>query len=449
MRIPDPEYRCDLAKSSANNSPLALTRCAATMALLSCLLSSMSGCSGASLPNTVRPAEQDSSSTQTLSWLSRAALQSFLDFNVAMGWRSGFVVSVARDGRVVHSLSSGYADIEAKRQFALDTRVRIASMTKPITAVAAMILIEDGRLGIDDPVEKYIPAASLARVATSHNKNSAGEISSAPLDRTLTVRHLLTFRSGIGWNEDSDLGSIWATHGLSGDNKGNLEQRVKHTFSNAPLFEQPGTAWRYGGSADVLGRVIEVASGQNFSEFLQQWLFDPLGMKATTFAKEGGDLSDLATMYTQDEEGRLVPTSAISHSIEWHSGGGGLISTANDYMRFALMLSNEGTYQGIQILKPETLLELRTAHVKEGGLQDMDSDGMGWGRGLGVVLDEDKTPMTDRNGDFWWAGFYDTKFFVSPSSGLAVVVLAQNQPSEYSGLPVATHAVQSFVYFGL
>ena len=118
-------------------------------------------------------------------------------------------------------------------------------------------------------------------------------------------------------------------------------------------------------------------------------------------------------------------------------------------MRFALMLSNEGTYQGIQILKPETLLELRTAHVKEGVLQDMDIDGMGWGLGLGVVLDEDKTPMTDRNGDFWWAGFYDTKFFVSPSSGLAVVVLAQNQPSEYSGLPVATHAVQSFVYFGL
>ncbi len=413
------------------------------------VLATMSACSGGSLINTVPAAQQSVSKPENLSWFARAALQSFLDFNVAMGWRSGFVVSIARDGHVIHSLRSGYADIDSERPLTLDTRVRIASMTKPVTAVAAMILVEDGRLDLDDPVAKYIPAAANARVALTENKNAENIIPTEAIQTVLTVRHLLTFTSGIGWDEKSDLGDVWEEHGISGKNKGNLQARVDHMFNNAPLFEQPGTAWRYGGSADVLGRVIEVASGQSFAEFLKQWIFDPLGMKATSFAKEAGDLSDLATMYTQNENGDLVATPAVSHSTEWYSGGGGLISTSNDYMRFALMLANQGSYQGVQLLQPETVKEMTKAHITEGVLNDMGVDGMAWGLGLSVVHDEDATPMTDREGDFWWAGFYDTKFFVSPNSGLSVVVMAQNQPSEFSPLPVATHAVQSFAYFGL
>lgn len=413
------------------------------------MLAILAACSADSLTNTVPAADESADRPENISWLARASLQSFLDFNVMMGWRSGFIVSIARDGQVIHSLRSGYADIASERPFTPDTRVRIASMTKPVTAVAAMILVEHGQLHLDDPVAKYIPAAANASVALSEKRNHKNQFATEKLLNPITVRHLLTFTSGIGWDEESDLGDLWQEWGLAGKNKGDLQQRVDRMFSNAPLFEQPGTEWRYGGSADVLGRVIEVASGQTFAEFLQQRVFAPLGMSDTSFAKEAGDISDLATMYTQNEAGDLIKTQAVSHSTEWSSGGGGLISTSNDYMRFALMLFNQGSYQGVQLLKPETLTQMTSVHVSEGVLKDMGVDGMAWGLGMSVVHDPEATPMTDRKGDFWWAGFYDTKFFVSPSSGLTVVVMAQNQPSEFSPLPVATHAAQSFIYWGL
>ncbi len=405
------------------------------------------GCSGESLPNSV-PRADSSTQPENLSWVSRAALKSFLDFNVWMGWRSGFVVSVARDGKVIHSVQSGYADLDSKRPLLLDTRLRIASMTKPVTGVAAMILIEDGRLSLDDEIAQFIPAAANARVAISTNFNEEGVIPTEALQRPITVRDLLMFSAGIGDVDDTDLGQEWSKHGFRGDGKGNLATRAERVFK-APLYEQPGTHWRYGWSADVLARVIEVASAQPFDQFLQKELFEPLGMHATSFAQPGDDLSDLATMYTQDENGDLVETAASSHTTEWASGGGGLISTTNDYMRFALMLWNEGEYQGQRILKPESVKAMHQPHVKRGVLEDMDIEGLGWGYCFSVVVDESASLMTDRDGDFWWAGFYDTKFFISPSTGIVAVVMAQNEPGPYSPLPWATHAVQSFIYAGL
>jgi len=386
-----------------------------------------------------------------LSSFSTWALDRFLDINVWLGSRSGFIAMFARDGHVVHATTSGYADIEAEVPMALNHRVRIASMTKPVVAVAALQLIEQGSLGFDDPVERYIPAAANLRVATSHQFGADGTIPTEPIARPLTVRDLLTFRSGLAQREEnaaSDLHKLWNENEIF-YGTGSLEERLNRALE-LPLFEQPGERWRYGWSADVLARVIEVVAGDPFDQVLSVRIFEPLGMSDTRFVPPPGDRQGMATVYTQDENGDLVPADPVRYDPEgWTPGGGGLMSTASDYMRFALMLWNRGTYDGVKILEPETVSLMTRVHVSSGVLADHDVEGVGWGLGLAVVADSEATPMTDLDGDFWWSGYYGTTFFVSPGSGLVGVIFSQNQPSEYTGDPFAIHIAPSFAFFGL
>jgi CubicO group peptidase (beta-lactamase class C family) len=384
-----------------------------------------------------------------LSWLSRSALDGFLSLNSFIGSHSGYVAMFARDGRVVHSTTSGYADIEARRPMRLGTRFRMASMTKPVTAVAALLLIEEGRLGFDDPVASYIPAAGGARVAASQEFAEDGTLPTVPLSRPLTVRHLLTFTSGIGSEDDpSDLGRLWSKQDIYAGT-GSLETRVNRLLT-APLYEQPGEIWRYGWSADVLARVVEVAAAESFDRFLERRIFTPLGMSSTSFLPPEGERGNMAKVYTQDEEKNLVLVdSPASDAVDWTPGGSGLVSTAGDYMRFALMLWNGGTYDGAQILSRESVELMTRPHVLSGVLEEEDIAGLGWGLGLAVVVDADATPMIDRNGDFWWSGYYGTTFFVSPRSGLVGVVLTQNQPGPFSDRPYPIYLAQAFAFFGL
>ena len=384
-----------------------------------------------------------------IAWPAGIALDLLLDAGALLGLQSGYVAMFARDGQVVHATTAGYADIATRTPMELDTRFRIASMTKPVTAVAAMILIEEGRLGLDDPVARYIPAAADLRVATSQNAGPDGTIASVPLDEPLTVRDLLTFSAGIGGRDDaSDLDRLWAENNIYADS-GTLAERVDRVFT-APLYEQPGTRWRYGWSADVLARVVEVASGEDFGEFVADRILEPLGMNSTGFLTTGSTRDSLATMYTQDAAGRLVAVDQpVGESLDWTPGGSGLVSTAGDYMRFALMLWNEGTYQGTQILKPETVALMTAAEVQSGVLEDENIEGLGWGLGMAVVVDGDATSTFDRTGDYWWSGFYGTTFFVSPSTGLVGVVLSQNQPGPYSPTPFAVYIAQGLAFLGL
>jgi CubicO group peptidase (beta-lactamase class C family) len=217
----------------------------------------------------------------------------------------------------------------------------------------------------------------------------------------------------------------------------------------APLYEQPGQKWRYGWSADVLARVVEVTAAEPFDEFLQRRIFVPLGMSSTSFLPPAEQRSGLATMYTQDANGDLTRVEVpASDAVDWTPGGSGLVSTASDYMRFALMLWNGGSYDGARILSPETVRLMTQPHVRSGVLVEEGIDGLGWGLGLAVVVDADTTPMIDRNGDFWWSGYYGTTFFVSPETGLVGVVLTQNQPSEFSGRPYPIYLAQAFAFFG-
>ena len=407
------------------------------------------GCNGQSLETDVAPASASSVASGELSWWSRAAIDAYLRYSVWSGTRSGFVALFARDGVPVYATTAGWKDIESAQPMRLDTPVRLTSMTKPVTAVAAMILVEEGRLDLDDPVAKYIPAFATPRVVTSETPDSNGNFATRPAARPILVRHLLMFSSGIGAGigEQSALVDYWQKHGMDELEEGTLAQRVEH-MAQLPLFEDPRTRWRYGWSADVLARVVEVASGQPISDFMQQRIFNPLGMNSTCYLVYTPDPTALATVYTQDENGDLVHAPLLADT-NWTPGGSGLVATAGDYMRFALMLWNRGEYQGVRILAEETVDAMTRLQVPSGVLAANDIEGMGWGLGLSVVADADATLTPDRSGDYWWAGYYGTTFFVSPSTGLVGVILSQNEPGEYSGLPLAVYLVQGLAFAGI
>lgn len=384
-----------------------------------------------------------------ISSLSKWAIDRFLELNTMIGSNSGYIAVFARDGHVVHTSTSGYADIETQRPMQLDTHIRIASMTKPVTAVAAMILIEEGRLSLNDPVERYIPAARDMRVATSHHFDENGELPTVPVNRPVTIRDLLTFTSGMGnITYPTDLGRLWAEHDIYSDT-GPLEERVDRALT-LPLFSQPGETWRYGWNTDVVARVIEVITQEPYPQFLKSRIFTPLGMSSTAFRSQIEDPSKLATVYMKQSGKGLVPIPFPPREpVDWTPGGGGLISTAGDYLRFALMLWNSGTYDGVQILSEESVTLMTQAHVLSGVLPDEDLGDLGWGFGLAVVIDADTTPMPDRNGDFWWAGYYSTTFFVSPETGLVGIVLAQAEPGPKDQRSYAVHIASAFAFMGL
>lgn len=392
----------------------------------------LAACSGKSMELKVPPANNDAPPADGLSWASRAAIDAFFRGVVWKGDRSGFVAMFAQDGHPVYSTAAGWADIEAQVPMQLDTRMRFASMTKPVTAVSAMILVEEGALGLDDPVAKYIPAFANLKLATSQSRNAEGGFDTKKLDNEMLVRHLLMFSSGIGPGiepEPSELHDHWEENTIYAENQDSLAERID-SMASLPLFEEPGTAWRYGWSADVLARVVEVAAGQPYGEFVVERILQPLGMDATAYLQAGDSFEGVATVYTQDGNGDLA-VAEPRFDAYWTPGGSGLVSNAEDYMRFALMLWNGGEYQGVRILEAETIAEMRSLHMPEGVLSTIGMEGLGWGLGVAVAADSEASMVPDSNGDFWWSGYFGTTFFVSPSTGLVGVILSQNEPKGF------------------
>ena len=409
----------------------------------------LTGCSGKSQELDVPSASEGLASPDNFSWWSRAAMDAFMRWSVWSENKSGYILLLARDGVPVHSSAVGWKDIEAGEPLRMDTPVRIASMTKPITAVVAMTLVEQGLLDLDDPVAQYLPEFAALEVATSQSPDSDGTYATKPAEVQLKIRHLLMFASGIGPGMDADSALVqhWDANGIYEQSSGTLRQRVA-ALAQLPQFEEPGERWRYGFSADVLAAVIELVTGQLIGDVMRERVFIPLGMRDTRFMYPDDDHSALATVYTQDENGDLVEASPRVYR-GWHPGGGGLVSTAADYMRFALMLWNDGEYRGTRILRPDTLALMQQLHVPGGVLADVDIEGIGWGLGMAVVADEDASLTPDRTGDFWWSGYFGTTFVVSPSTGLVGVILTQNEPGEFSGLPYEVYVLQGLALAGI
>lgn len=359
-----------------------------------------------------------------------AALDARLAALAAAQDRSGFVAILAHEGEIEHVSTAGYADLDEQRPMTPDTIVRIASMTKPVTAVAVMMLVEDGVISLDDPVSDYIPAFADARVATSLMRDGAYEIPTEALARPITVEDLLTHTSGVGYIFDyqTNLGALYLDANIY-EMEGTMDARME-ALAGLPLYFQPGERWMYSYANDILGRVVEIATGEDLDAFMDARIFTPLGMDDTGFYLAELDESRLATLYTHDESGALIELPIENDLIRYTdiaAGGAGLFSTADDYIRFAMMLANGGTLDGTEILEAETVAAMIEPHVGLERIPEaMRAQNLAYGYGFGVYVGAG--PNGARAGDFGWGGYFDTDFFVSPATGIAGVIMAQEEP---------------------
>lgn len=362
-----------------------------------------------------------------------AEITALMQENVDQQKLAGAVAAVARRGKVAYLECIAKQDIEADIDMTAATIFRIASMTKPITSVAVMILYDDGLIRLDDPVSKYIPEFADATVLASEGQGTV------PAKRQITIKHLLTHTSGLTYQWNPRLGPLYKeagiTHGLLPDDSV-LAEKMKN-LARIPLLHQPGEAWEYGLSVDVLGRVVEVASGKTPEEFFRQRIFEPLGMKDTYFFIPDGKMSRLAAVYAPKPGGglkrlgsELIVEGAFSYRADhpyagqrrYFSGGGGLCSTVGDYMRFAQMLLNGGELDGHRVLRHETVRLMTTDHV--GQL----NKGQGFGLGVSVTRNDKEAGGLDCVGSFGWGGFWYTTFFVDPDKELIGICMAQLHP---------------------
>ena len=352
---------------------------------------------------------------------------------------SGAVTIVSRRGHVAHFEAQGLMDIEARTPMRKDTIFPIASMSKPITGVAVLMLIEEGKVRLRDPVSRYIPEfrdtqvairkpASRGPGARSRGQAAAApEIYTVPAHREITVRDLMTHTSGLGSGGAAASETARIAPRRSSDNLANYIP----TLGAAPLDFQPGTQWAYSGLAgiDTLGRIVEVASGLTFDEFLRQRIFEPLGMKDTAFFPTKDRMPRVVTLYNRTPNGlarREVPGWVDTTTL--FSGGGGLWSTAEDYLQFAQMLVNGGALGGTRLLGLRTVDLMASNHVGDlfanagatGGRA-----GMGFGLTVDVVLDAVKARQHRSTGSFGWGGAFGTNFWVDRAEEMTGVLMVQ------------------------
>jgi len=359
----------------------------------------------------------------------RAAMQKLVDDNRI----AGGVFVVARRGKVVQFETCGLMDIEEQKPIKRDTIFRIYSMSKPITSVAAMILYEQGKLKLDDPVSKYIPQFEGLKVVADPD---AEEIKQVSAKREMTVRDLMRHTSGLtyGFFGNTAVDMLYRKSIQLGGGGVSLEEITKN-LAKIPLLYQPGTKWHYSVSTDVLGRIVEVVSGQNLDKFFAEHIFEPLGMEDTAFFVPKEKIHRFSTNYGSNPQGSLQPidkpeTSRYTEMPTFLSGGGGLVSTAGDYMRFCLMLLNKGQFDGKRLLKTETVEMMAKDQLPEQAypIGTGDRAGVGFGLGFSVRVELSDAAPASRIGEYGWGGMASTHFWISPKDEIAVVALTQFIP---------------------
>lgn len=362
-----------------------------------------------------------------------ARITAYFDHEVAAGTVPGAVVLVAQHGRIAYLKCFGVRDVVTGAPMTPDTLFALHSMTKPITSVAAMMLIDDGRLSLDDPVAKYIPAFAGTKVGVeSKNANGKPVLRLVPPKRPITIRDLLRHTSEISYEYTTDglVGQAYAdAHLFAGDvdNKTFAER-----IAQLPLAAQPGTLWRYGHSADVLGRVIEVVSGQSLFQFEKARIFDPLGMSDTIYAAPtDANRARMAEPLPGDHE--LVDSERERRTHrQWQSGGGGLVSTIGDYAQFARMILNGGELGGRRFLSPKSFAAMTTNQIGPGSGVARDSgyfpgNGFGFGFGLAIRLDTGKTEPSWLGpvGALEWDSGSGTSFVIDPKDDMIAIMMVQ------------------------
>ena len=379
-------------------------------------------------------------------------MQAFVDRHEA----GGIVTLVAREGKVADVHAVGYQDVGSSRPMRPDTIFRIASMSKPITSVAVMMLYEEGKLQLTEPISKYLPAFKNQRVV------STAEGVTVPVRRDITIRDLLTHRSGLSYAflDSGPVGAAYRNSGVSDGltaTPGSIAENIDK-LAAAPLLSQPGAEWHYSLSTDVLGRLVEVVGGLPFDVFLRERIFKPLGMTDTSFDVTDAKWSRVATVYTGDGAGGIramndpetfgntvmSPSAYYKSPKHYFSGGAGLTSTIHDYARFAQMLLSGGALGAVRLLSPKTVELMTTSHTADlpsGGL--LGADGQ-FGLGFRISTDLGAAQTLGSTGTYGWSGIYGTNFWVDPKEHLIGIMMVQRYP----GATVAA-SFQTLVYSAL
>lgn len=354
--------------------------------------------------------------------------------SIAENYIAGANLLVIKDGQEVYYHEDGFADKEARSPIKRDTIFRLYSMSKPVTAAAAMILLERGLIDLYEPVSKFLPGFANQKVAEHDALVSA--------DRDVTIKDLLSMTSGLVYPGDDKAGKDTAEvflevdQRLLGDNPMST-QEIANKLGGCALAFQPGTSWQYGSSADVLGAVIEVVSGQSFGEFLQKEIFDPLEMKDTGFWVPKDKMNRLVKTYEDDGEGglrvylgnNLGINQQMDRKPAFESGGAGLVSTIDDYAKFATMLMNQGSLGGRQILRPKTVEYFTTARLNEAQQMGFDNwltlCGHSYGNLMRIMTDSRKAGDMGINGEYGWDGWLGAYFANIPSENLTMLFMIQ------------------------
>lgn len=377
--------------------------------------------SGLGLPMAERP-EEIGLSAERLDRI-RKTLRS----DVERRFIPGAVMLIARGGRIGFAEAFGYRDREAGTPMPLDAIFRVASMTKPVTSVAAMMLAERGELQISAPVAEYLPEFKERTVGVDR----------VWARRVMTVQDLLRHTSGLTYAAfgDSQVQMVWREADLMNEAQTNADLVAK--LARLPLMFEPGTTWEYSMSTDVLGRVVEVVSGQSLADFFADQITGPLGMTDTAFEATGAKAERVAEPQTDAASGERPPMRNVARPHRWASGGGGLVSTAADYLRFCQMLLNGGELDGVRLLAPKTIRHMASSHLpadcsygetarsRFGALAPVPEMGHGFGLGFAVRTQSGMSPVPGSVGDYFWGGVTGTYFWIDPAEDLVAVFLSQ------------------------
>ncbi|MBO0931188.1 serine hydrolase domain-containing protein [Fibrella aquatilis] len=363
-------------------------------------------------------------------------LQEYVD----QGKQAGIIALVVRNGKIVYHKAFGMDNPAAKTPLKRDAIFRIASQTKAITTVAAMMLFEEGRFLLDEPVSKYIPAFKNPTVLSTFNEADSS-YTTKPASREITIRQLMTHTSGISYTSigTKEANAIYAKAGIPsgiGTPMNSLSVSIP-ALAKLPLMHNPGEKWTYSLSTDVLGYLVEVVSGQPLDQFFRTRIFEPLGMNDTYFYLPAAKQNRLATLFTENQAKQVIP-SPIQGGVSpdypkqagtYFSGGAGLSSTAVDYAMFLQMVLNGGTYNGKQLLGPATVRLMLQNQI--GALNVGDSK---FGLGFGIATPASAARLPVSVGSFSWGGFFGTDYWADPQQGIIGMVITQKVPNSYGDL---------------
>jgi CubicO group peptidase (beta-lactamase class C family) len=368
------------------------------------------------------PAESVGVSTPRLRRIDEAMKRTVDDKRIA-----GIVTLLTRHGKVVHFSAVGHKDVRKNDPIQKDSIFRIYSMTKPVTGAAMMMLYEEGKWRLEDPVSRHIPEFAKLQVYTGANPDGTPALE--PARRSMTMRELMTHTAGLGYilSPNNPVDRMYLDARVL--NAGAPLQTMIDAMARLPLASQPGTRWAYSIAVDVQGYLVEKLSGQKFDEFLRTRLFDPLGMKDTAFYVPKEKLARLALVHTDAKGGGLAVDENRPDPVVaplGPSGGGGLFSTAMDYARFTEMLLNGGQLNGVRVLAPRTVEMMRTNYVNPEPLKTMGA-GTGWSLGFQVVTDAAAAGEPYSNGSYNWYGIAGTWFWIDPVEDFAFIGMLQHQ----------------------